>query len=92
MHETKQPVSAEQWEQIVHAKDNDPALDAATAPARKEPRWEKYWNLKYSLLGAFKTPEEQAKIPYEGAIDGGGEPVDRCTWCCSCRASSARCT
>ncbi len=74
MDETKQPVSAEQWEQIVHAKGNDPALDPATAPARKEPRWEKYWSIKYSLLGAFKTPEEQAKIPYEGAIDGGGSP------------------
>ncbi|MBN8507233.1 MAG: DUF1254 domain-containing protein [Burkholderiales bacterium] len=74
MDETKQPVSAEQWEQLVHAKGNDPALDPATAPARKVPRWEKYWNIKYSLLGAFKTPEEQAKIPFAGPIDGGGSP------------------
>jgi hypothetical protein len=70
----KQPATAEQWEMIVHAKDNDPTLDPATAPARKVPRWEKYWNLKYSILGAFKTPEERAKIPYESAIDGGGDP------------------
>jgi hypothetical protein len=70
----KPPVSAEQWEMLVHAKGNDPALDPATAPARKEPRWEKYWNIQYSLLGAFKTPEERAKIPYASAIDGGGDP------------------
>jgi hypothetical protein len=71
---TKQPITAEQWEMIAHAKDNDPTLDPATAPARKEPRWEKYWNIKYSILGAFKTPEERAKIPYAAAMDGGGDP------------------
>ena len=38
------------------------------------PKWEKYWNIQYSLLGAFKTPEERAKIKYESAIDGGGDP------------------
>ncbi|MCU0787503.1 MAG: DUF1254 domain-containing protein [Verrucomicrobia bacterium] len=70
----KPPITAEQWEMIVQAKDNDPTLDPATAPARKDPRWEKYWNIKYSILGAFKTPEERAKIPYAGAIDGGGDP------------------
>jgi hypothetical protein len=70
----KPPVAAEQWEQIVHAKDNDPALQPATSPARKEPRWEKYWNIRYSILGSFKTPEERAKIPYASAIDGGGDP------------------
>ena len=69
-----QPVSAAQWEQVVEATTNDPALDPATAPARKVPRWEKYWNIKYSILGSFKTPEEQAKIPYAGPIDGGGSP------------------
>jgi hypothetical protein len=70
----KPPVTAEQWEMIVHGKDNDPTLDPAASPARKEPRWEKYWNIKYSILGAFKTPEERAKIPYATAIDGGGDP------------------
>ena len=70
----KPPVTAEQWEMIVHGKDNDPALDPATTPARKEPNWEKYWNIKYSILGAFKTPAERATIPYAGAIDGGGDP------------------
>src|SRR5262249_20770629 len=33
---TKQPITAEQWEMLVHAKDNDPTLDPATAPARKD--------------------------------------------------------
>lgn len=71
---TKQPVTAEQWEDIVHAKTNDPALDPSTAPARKDPKWEKYWNIRYSILGSFKKPEERAKIPYASAIDGGGDP------------------
>ena len=47
---TKQPLTAEQWEEIVHAKTNDPTLDPATAPARKDPKWEKFWTLQ--LLGA----------------------------------------
>lgn len=71
---TKQPISVEQWEMLLHAKDNDPSLDPATTPARKDPKWEKYWNIKYSILGAFKTPQERAKIPYASAIDGGGDP------------------
>jgi hypothetical protein len=70
----KPPVTAEQWEMLVHAKDNDPTLDPATSPARKEPKWEKYWNIRYSIVGAFKTPEERAKIPYASAMDGGGDP------------------
>ena len=71
---TKQPLTAQQWEDLVHSKDDDPTLDPATAPARKDPRWEKYWNIRYSILGAFKTEEERAKIPYDSAMDGGGDP------------------
>ncbi len=71
---TSQPIDAEQWERLVHAKDNDPNLDPATSPARKDPKWEKYWNIKYSILGSFKTPEARSKIPYAGAMDGGGDP------------------
>ena len=70
----KPPVAAAQWEMLLHAKDNDPALQPATTPARKEPRWEKYWNIQYSIIGAFKTPEERAKIKYATATDGGGDP------------------
>jgi hypothetical protein len=70
----KPPVTAEQWEMLLHAKDNDPSLDPAATPARSKPQWEKYWNMKYSILGAFKTPEERARIPYASAMDGGGDP------------------
>jgi hypothetical protein len=59
---------------LVHAKDNDPSLDPETAPARKNPVWEKFWTLKYSVIGAFKSPAERAKIPYEGAMEAGGDP------------------
>ena len=72
---TPPPITAEQWEKLVNAETNDPALDPATAPARKEPRWEKYWNFKYSIVGAFMTPDKRAEIPYAGAIDGGGDPT-----------------
>jgi hypothetical protein len=71
---TKQPLDAGQWVELVQAKGNDPTLDPATAPARKDPKWEKYWTLKYSVAGAFKTPEERAAIPYVGAMEGGGDP------------------
>ncbi len=47
----------------------------ATAPARPDPVWQKYWNFKYSIIGAFKSPEELAQIPYGGAMDGGGDPT-----------------
>jgi len=70
---TAQPFTAKQWEALVTARTNDPALDPATAPARKVPRWEKYWSIPYSILGAFKTPEEQAKIPFAGATDAGAD-------------------
>ena len=75
MAATKQPVNAEQWSKLVHAPNNDPALDPATAPARKVPKWEKYWNFRYSIVGAFKTAEERATIPYHAAMDGGGDPT-----------------
>jgi len=70
---TKQPLTAEQWVELVQAKDNDPNLDPATAPARKDPKWEKFWTLRYSLGGAFKSPAEREKIPYAGAMEGGGD-------------------
>ncbi|WP_313954075.1 DUF1254 domain-containing protein [Accumulibacter sp.] len=71
---TKQPATPEQWEHLVTAKTNDPTLKPDTAPARPVPKWEKYWNIKYSILGAFMPPAERAKIPYKSAIDGGGDP------------------
>ncbi len=72
---TKQPISDDQWLSLVNNKDNDPTLDPATSPAREIPKWEKYWNLPYSILGSFKKEEDRAKIPYAGAMDGGGDPA-----------------
>ncbi len=71
---TKPPLTVDQWVALVRANDNDPSLDPATAPALKEPKWQKFWTIEYSLVGAFKTPEAQAKIPYAGAMEGGGDP------------------
>ena len=70
---TQPPLTIDQWVELVHAKDNDLALDPATAPARKEPKWEKFWTLAYTVMGAFKAPSEREKTPYAGAMEGGGE-------------------
>ena len=69
------PLNVEQWVAIVNAEGNDPTLDPATAPARKDSKWEKYWNFKYSIIGLFKTPEVRDGIPYDTPIDGGGDPT-----------------
>ncbi|MCB0726505.1 MAG: DUF1254 domain-containing protein [Ignavibacteriae bacterium] len=73
--DTKQPFTADQWVNMVISKDNDPSLKPETSPARNPPVWEKYWNINYSIIGAFKSPEDRAKIPYAGAMDGGGDPT-----------------
>jgi hypothetical protein len=69
------PLTVEQWYGLIKAKSNDPSLDPATAPARPHPVWEKFWTVPYSLVGAFKTPEERAKLPYvsKGA-QAGADP------------------
>jgi hypothetical protein len=69
---TQPPVTGDQWVALVHAKHNDSTLDPATVPPRREPSWEKFWTLRYNVVGTFKTPEEQARIPYAGAMEGGG--------------------
>jgi hypothetical protein len=66
-------MTADQWVELVNSKDNDPKLTPETAPARNPPQWEKYWTNAYTLVGAFKPPEERARIRYEGAMEGGGE-------------------
>jgi hypothetical protein len=70
---TKQPMNTDQWVDLVNSRDNDPALPAESAPARNPPQWEKYWTNAYTLIGAFKSAAERAKIPYDGAMEGGGE-------------------
>jgi hypothetical protein len=72
---TKPAMTADQWEELRNARDNDSALDHATAPARTPPRWEKMWTLRYSIAGAFKSAADRAKIPYVGAMEGGGDPT-----------------
>ncbi len=71
--ETAKPMTVDQWVQLVQANDNDRQLTALTLPARNPPRWEKFWTIPYSVVGIFKSPEDRAKIRYEGAMEGGGE-------------------
>jgi hypothetical protein len=69
------PVSVDKWYALVDAKTNDPSLSPETAPARKDPAFEKFWTVPYTLVGAFKTPEERAKIPYAGqGVQAGADP------------------
>ncbi|WP_169972704.1 hypothetical protein [Tautonia rosea] len=70
---TKQPMTTDEWVQLVQSERNDPDLPPETAPARNPPQWEKYWTNAYTLFGAFKPPTERANIRYEGAMEGGGE-------------------
>ncbi|MFZ1323003.1 MAG: DUF1254 domain-containing protein [Ignavibacteria bacterium] len=72
---TQQPFTADQWVNMVNSKDNNPLLNPETAPAQNPPVWEKYWNINYSIVGGFKSPEDRAKIKYAGAMDGGGDPT-----------------
>jgi hypothetical protein len=72
---TKAAFTVEQWDTLVHAPDNDPALDPATAPARNPSHWEKFFNYAYSLTGAFKPPAVRAAISHKSAVKGGGDPT-----------------
>jgi hypothetical protein len=69
------PLTVDQWYGLVDAKDNDPALTPATAPARPDPKWEMFRGMRYSVVGAFKTPEQQAKLPLQKEMEGGGDPT-----------------
>jgi hypothetical protein len=68
------PFTDNQWYGLVDAKDNDPSLNPATAPARQHPMWERFWTMGYTLVGAFKTPEVRDKMRWQGAMEGGGDP------------------
>jgi hypothetical protein len=70
-----QQMPTDQWYRLVDATDNDPSLTPETAPARKDPVFEKFWTVRYSLVGAFKSPEVRAKIPYAGqGVQAGADP------------------
>jgi hypothetical protein len=40
----------------VYAKGQNPTLDPATAPPRKDPQMGEFWTLRYSVAGALKSP------------------------------------
>jgi len=70
---TKQPMSVDQWVQLVNAKDNDPTLTPQTAPARNPPQWERFTTIQYGVIGAFKSPQARATMRFLGPVEGGGE-------------------
>jgi hypothetical protein len=69
------PLTVDEWYALVNAKDNDPALTPATAPARPEAPWEMFRGMRYSVVGAFKTREAQLKMPLQKEMEGGGDPT-----------------
>ncbi|MBI3797847.1 MAG: hypothetical protein HY268_12880 [Deltaproteobacteria bacterium] len=69
------PMDAEAWYGLINAKTNDPALDPASAPARKDAQWELFWGMKYTVAGAFMPPEERAQIKLQTEMEGGGDPT-----------------
>jgi len=69
------PMTADPWYALVNSKANDPRLDPATAPVRKDSQWEIFWGMKYTLLGAFQSAEERAKIKLQTEMEGGGDPT-----------------
>ena len=68
-------MAANPWYALVNSKANDPRLDPATAPARKDSQWEIFRGIKYTLVGAFKRPEERAKMKLQTEMEGGGDPT-----------------
>jgi hypothetical protein len=68
------PIDLEKWYALINSKDNDPVLEPASAPARKDSQFEIFQGIKYTLVGAFKTPEQQAQIKLMTEMEGGGDP------------------
>jgi hypothetical protein len=69
------PLTINQWYALVDAKDNDPSLTAATAPARPDAAWEIFRGMRYTVVGAFKTAQARAKMPLQKEMEGGGDPT-----------------
>src|SRR5262249_51780062 len=69
------PLTVDQGYGLVTAKDNDPALTPATAPARPDAQRELFRGINYTVLGAFKTPAARAKLPLQKEMEGGGDPT-----------------
>jgi len=69
------PMDADAWYALINSKNNDPRLNPASASARKDSQWELFWGMKYTVVGAFMTPEERAKIKLQTEMEGGGDPT-----------------
>ncbi len=68
-------VTSEMWFGLVEAEDNDPRLDAESAPAREDSPWENFYGMKYTVVGAFKGPEARAKMGLQQKMEAGGDPT-----------------
>ena len=68
-------VDAKTWFGLVEAKDNDPRLDAESAPARFDSPWENFYGMKYTVVGAFKGPEAREKMGVQQKMEAGGDPT-----------------
>jgi hypothetical protein len=69
------PMAAAPWYALVSSTKNDPRLDPASAPARTDSQWEIFQGIEYSVAGAFKPPEERAKIELQTEMEAGGDPT-----------------
>ncbi len=67
------PMNADKWYALVNSRENDPSLDPSTAPARKDSQFEIFYGMKYTVVGAFMTPEKRAKIKLQTEMEGGGK-------------------
>jgi hypothetical protein len=69
------PMTTDAWYALVSSKANDPSLDPASAPARKDARFEIFYGMKYAVAGAFMPPEKRAEIKLQSEMEGGGDPT-----------------
>ncbi len=69
------PVSPERWYELVASEANDPSLDPASAPARRDGNWEIFRGIRYTVAGAFMRPEDRAKLELQTEMEGGGDPT-----------------
>jgi hypothetical protein len=69
------PYTADEWYAMVDAKDNNPCMTPATAPACPQSQFELFYGMKYTVAGAFMTPDKRAEIKLATEMEGGGDPT-----------------
>ena len=69
------PVAIDQWYSLINSEENDPRQVPASAPALQDSEWETFRGMKYSVVGAFQTPEQQANLKLQTEMEGGGDPT-----------------